>query len=134
MKNPSEIYLNAVRERLPHGFLIPTKENNMDYHSTAWKKRRAAVLHRDEYRCVECRRFGKLKTATTAHHVFPVEYFPQYQWEGWNLASLCSACHDRMHDRETHQLTAAGWNLLERTARKNGKEVTSELRRLLVAK
>lgn len=96
----------------------------MDYRSTAWKKKRASVLRRDQYRCTNCKRFGKFRDANTAHHIFPAEFFPQYEWESWNLTSLCNQCHDRMHDRESHELTEEGRKLLEKTARKNNIELT----------
>ena len=48
------------------------------YHNKRWEKKRAAILARDGYMCRESRRFGKAVQADTVHHIFPVEFFPQY--------------------------------------------------------
>ena len=70
--------------------------------------------------CVESRRYGRMVLATTVHHIFPRDEFPQYQYEYWNLISLGGAVHDRMHDRNTGALTDIGKKLLIRTARGRG--------------
>ena len=51
--------------------------------------------------------------ATTAHHVWPVEHYPEYQWCEWNLIALSSEEHNAMHDRDTRELTEKGeyWRL-----------------------
>ena len=46
--------------------------------------------------------------ATTAHHVWPVEQYPEYQWCEWNLIALSNEEHNAMHDRETGELTDKG--------------------------
>ena len=92
----------------------------MDYKSQKWKHKRAAILRRDGYRCQLAARYGKNVEATTVHHIFPADDFPEYQLENWNLISLSAAAHDRMHDRNTGALTAAGKELMWRTARRHG--------------
>ncbi len=42
----------------------------------------------DGYRCRESARYGKRVEATTVHHVWPAEDYPEYAWELWNLISL----------------------------------------------
>ena len=69
----------------------------MDYKSRRWKHLRQSILRRDRYQCRECR-----------HHAYPAEDFPEFAWCSWNLLSLCSACHNAMHDRETGALTDRG--------------------------
>ena len=98
----------------------------MNYKSPKWQRKRAAILRRDEYQCQLSRRYGKNVEATTVHHIFPADDFPQYAWEDWNLIALSSAAHDRMHDRNTGTLTAAGKELLWRTARRHGIKVEEE--------
>ena len=93
------------------------------YKSARWQRLRAAVLRRDGYMCQESRRYGKRVEATTVHHVFPREDFPEYQWEQWNLISLAGDVHDQMHDRQSGALTAKGVELLRRVARREGAEV-----------
>lgn len=98
------------------------------YRSKRWERLRAAALRRDGYMCQESKRFGKRAEATTVHHVFPRNEFPEYQWEPWNLVSLAGDVHDQMHDRTSGALTQRGAELLRRVARKNGVEVPRRYR------
>lgn len=93
------------------------------YKSRRWEKLRAAALRRDGYLCQVSRRYGKRAEATTVHHIFPREEFPEFQWEPWNLISLAGDVHDTMHDRTTGALTEKGRELLRRTARRRGMDV-----------
>lgn len=92
----------------------------IDYTSERWKKKRAKILRRDGYICQHFKRYGKTVEATMVHHIFPCEYFPEYQWDDWNLISLSLKAHNMMHDRETHELTKIGRDLLKRTAKRMG--------------
>lgn len=65
-------------------------------------------------------RYGKVIEAKHVHHIFPLEYYPEYRLSDWNLISLSDAEHNKLHDRETHKLTAEGMQLLVKTARKQG--------------
>ena len=94
--------------------------NKRIYDTKRWDSKRAYVLRRDGYMCRECARIGKHIPANTVHHIFPVEYFPEYQNEDWNLISVCAACHNEIHDRQEHTLSEKGIELLRRTARKKG--------------
>ena len=78
------------------------------YKSRRWRRMRLAVLRRDGYRCRESARYGKRVEATTVHHVWPAEDYPEYAWELWNLISLSGEQHDAMHDRRTGRLTMLG--------------------------
>lgn len=78
------------------------------YKSRRWRHMRLAVLRRDGYRCRESARYGKRVEATTVHHVWPAEDYPEYAWELWNLISLSGEQHDAMHDRRTGRLTTLG--------------------------
>ena len=100
----------------------------MNYKSPKWLRKRAAILRRDEYQCQLSRRYGKNVEATTVHHIFPADDWPQYQWEDWNLIALSPAAHDKMHDRNTGALTAVGKELLWRTARRQGIKVEEAAR------
>ena len=93
------------------------------YKSGRWLHLREVILRRDGYQCQEARRYGRHVPATTVHHVFPREAFPEYQWEAWNLVSLSDAAHERMHNRATHELTDEGVRLLRRVAKKYGVAV-----------
>ncbi|MBG9567556.1 HNH endonuclease [Brevibacillus agri] len=78
------------------------------YKTARWKHRREKVLRRDEYLCQECKRYGKSTAAATVHHIHPLEQYPEFALVSANLVSLCSPCHDAMHDRTSGELTAAG--------------------------
>lgn len=95
----------------------------MDYKGKRWKRLRAAVLRRDGYLCQESLRYGRHIEADTVHHIFPVDKYPEYQWESWNLVSLSGAVHNRMHVRDTQELTDEGRALMERTARRRNIEI-----------
>lgn len=105
----------------------------MDYKGKRWEKKREIILQRDGYWCKDCSRYGRHQEASTVHHIFPVEFFPELAFENWNLISLCGGCHNEMHDRESHRLTDKGWELLQRTARKNGKTIKPEWQKGLKA-
>ena len=99
------------------------------YKSSRWRRLRESVMRRDGYMCQESRRYGKRAEATTVHHVFPRDAYPEYQWEAWNLISLAGDVHDQMHDRQTGELTDRGRELLRRVARRQGIEVPERYRR-----
>ena len=88
-----------------------------------WERLREFILARDQYLDQEAKRYGKRMEANHVHHIFPREFFPEWQYEPWNLISLSQKTHNEMHDRETHKLTEKGWQLLVRTARRNGIEL-----------
>lgn len=95
----------------------------LNYKSRRWKKKRESILRRDGYLCQISLRYGKHVEADTVHHIFPVDKFPEYEWEDWNLISLAGSVHNKMHVRGTQELTEAGRQLMERTARKRGIEL-----------
>ena len=105
------------------------KAADLFYKSARWQRLRAMVLRRDGYQCQVTKRYGKRVEATTVHHVFPREEFPEYQWELWNLISLAGDVHDEMHDRQSGALTAKGVELLKRVARREGVKVPLRYRR-----
>ena len=80
-----------------------------DYSSSnrRWQKLRALVLRRDKW-CREAARYGRREEATTVHHIWPAEDYPEFAYCLWNLLALSAKAHDAMHDRKTRKLTAAG--------------------------
>ncbi|MGG2131940.1 MULTISPECIES: HNH endonuclease [unclassified Bacillus (in: firmicutes)] len=78
------------------------------------------MLKRDEYRCQECKRYGRNKEATTVHHIHPLSNRPELRLTTWNLISLCNKCHEKMHDRVTDELTGLGKQWQERVERMSG--------------
>lgn len=67
------------------------------YKSARWKKKRHAILKRDGYMCVECKKYGRRRDATTVHHIKELEQYPELALVDSNLVSLCEACHNKMH-------------------------------------
>lgn len=78
------------------------------YRTKRWKQLRAAILRRDGYKCRDAARYGKAVPATTVHHVWPVEEYPQWAWAPWNPISLSGMAHREMHDVATGALTPKG--------------------------
>ena len=98
--------------------LLPFALGIMDYKSTRWKKLRERILRRDNYMCQVSVRYGRHVQADTVHHIFPADEYPEYQWQEWNLISLSGSMHNKMHIRDTQELTDEGIKLLEKTKRK----------------
>ena len=96
---------------LPEGRRDGMKTDKSFYHSKQWETVRDGVLRRDGYQCQYCKRYGRLRGASHVHHVNPFEIYPELALERWNLVSLCRECHNRMHDRDSHELTAEGERL-----------------------
>lgn len=99
-------------------------EDQMDfYESQKWKDKRARILRRDAYQCQVSKRYGRLVPAELVHHIFPLDEFPEFAFADWNLISVSQRIHNKLHDRQSNELTEEGRLLLERTARKNNIEV-----------
>ena len=90
------------------------------YSTSRWEHKREIILRRDGYIDQIAKRYGRIEEADTVHHIFPRETYPQYQWENWNLISVSKETHNTLHDRESHELTEKGKELMRRTARKKG--------------
>ena len=98
------------------------------YSSPRWLALRKAILRRDKFMDRVEWRYGKRREANIVHHIFPREEYPEYAWAPWNLISVSMATHNRLHDRESNELTEAGKELLRRTARKNNVEIPERYR------
>lgn len=86
-----------------------------DYKARRWERLRAQVMRRDGYRCQLSKRYGKAVPADLVHHIYPVDEFPEYAFEPWNLISVSRAAHNKLHDRDSDKLTAEGVALMRRT-------------------
>ena len=78
------------------------------YKSERWKKKRKRILRRDKYICQESKRYGESEEATTVHHIYPLEEYPELAFENWNLISVSKKRHDTFHDRKTGKITEKG--------------------------
>lgn len=67
------------------------------YNDQRYKTARGAALRRARFRCEECARYGKTTTATTVHHIQPIEAHPELVFRADNLRALCPECHNKAH-------------------------------------
>ena len=95
------------------------------YRSKRWLHLREVVLRRDSYLDQLELRAGRRVDAQTVHHIFPLEKYPQYKWQPWNLISVSRESHELLHNRITGQLSAAGERLLRETAQRQGIRVST---------
>lgn len=91
--------------------------NVFDYNSLKWKHTARMVMRRDGYMCQLSKRYGRAVPAEVVHHIFPVDEYPEYAYEPWNLIALSRKMHNTLHDRNTDALTAEGVALMRRTKR-----------------
>lgn len=56
-----------------------------------WKRKRAQVLERDGYLCVECAKVGKVTMASDVDHIVPLHLGGADTV--LNMQSLCKECH-----------------------------------------
>ena len=67
------------------------------YTTTAWVKKRQRILKRDGYQCQLCKRYGRIRQATTVHHIKELDEYPELALDNNNLISLCAECHNKVH-------------------------------------
>lgn len=58
-----------------------------------WAAIRAKVLHRDNYKCQSC----LVNKAVEVHHL---TYYNVFEEHAFELVSVCSSCHARIHDKD----------------------------------
>lgn len=58
--------------------------------------------------CQEAKRYGQYEEATTVHHIYPIEEYPELAYADWNLISVSDRRHDTFHDRITGKMTEKG--------------------------
>lgn len=84
------------------------------YSSVEWEHLRAAILKRDHYECVWCRRDGKVtRYGDVASHGRPIVLevdhikeladYPELRTEPTNLRTLCKDCHNKRHHRMNYR-------------------------------
>ena len=105
---------------------------NQFYKSNKWIALRNTALIRDKYMCQCCKANNKMINATCVHHVFPIESYPDYKYELWNLMSLCDKCHDEMHNHYTGELSKKGMLFLRSIAAVKGIEISCKAQTILV--
>lgn len=101
------------------------KAQNPFYNSKRWRHLREVILRRDGYLDQLELRMGSHVEAETVHHIFPLEKYPQYKWQPWNLIAVSRHTHELLHNRITGELSGEGMHLLRQTARKQRIPVTA---------
>ncbi len=94
-----------------------SQDNSSFYQSKAWKEKRVAILKRDDYMCMMCKRYGKAVDAKEVHHINPLNERYDLKLNNNNLISLCRECHDKCHNKYKDVLSKAGEELRRRTNR-----------------
>ena len=86
--------------------------HHVDLNARRWAAVRRAVLNRDNFRCVECGRAGKLEV----DHIVPMQREPgQDVYNPNGLQAICRTCHIEKSRRENRRpLTPAesAWRAL----------------------
>ena len=62
--------------------------------SSAWKKKRKAILNRDDHKCKICGCTNNLQV----HHILSISTHPTLRLEDTNLISVCTDCHEKIHN------------------------------------
>lgn len=96
------------------------KYQNDFYHNPKWLSLKQSVLAENKYMCQVCKQKNKMIPAEQVHHIFPIENYPEYKLQRWNLIPLCLPCHNAMHNRFTGELSKNGELLQRQTAYNNG--------------
>ena len=69
------------------------------YTSTRHREWRAKVMKLAGYLCQECRKYGRTTPATHAHHLKPVEDYPELAYVVGNGYAVCDSCHNKIEPR-----------------------------------
>lgn len=80
-----------------------------DYTSQKWKRKAEHIKRRDQYMCVRCRRYGKMRPAQVVHHIKHVDEYPELAYVDSNLESLCIACHNKEHPEKAVKKNRGGY-------------------------
>lgn len=84
------------------------KAKKMEYGKAKWQKKRKHILWLDGYKDIVESWFGRTREANLVHHIYPAQYYPQWEWEDWNLISVSFATHNKLENRRTGELTEFG--------------------------
>ena len=67
------------------------------YRSRKWRKKREYILHRDQYLCQECTKYGRNTEAKIVHHLKEMDEYPELTLTNENLVRVCASCHNKEH-------------------------------------
>ena len=97
--------------------------NDDFYNSEKWRKKSKRILSLNNYVDQVQRRYGKYIQADLIHHALPLEDFPQYAYNDYNLIPVSYNTHRSLHNPDG-TLTAPGIEVARRAARKIGIDIT----------
>lgn len=80
-------------------------DSSFDYCSSRWKRKRAAILRKQNYMCANCKRYGRAREAVEVHHVKHVDEYPELAFADDNLVGLCKSCHLKQHPERGKRLS-----------------------------
>lgn len=92
--------INAELEGIRMG-----NDSSFDYCSSRWKRKRAAILRKQNYMCANCKRYGRAREAVEVHHVKHVDEYPELAFVDDNLVGLCKSCHLKQHPERGKRLS-----------------------------
>lgn len=116
-KNPGHRDIERWEEAIDKYFAL-TADHSDFYNSKRWKRKRMVILKRDDFKCREAARFGRVEPADTVHHCIPISERPDLKLDSRNLIALSEENHDRMHLRIGAGLSRLGEEWKERTLKK----------------
>lgn len=59
-----------------------------------WQKRRLEIMQRDDFACQMC---GDKESTLNVHHIRYVKGRKYWEYDDWELVTLCEDCHDFEH-------------------------------------
>lgn len=78
--------------------LMQQVERDQFYNSQTWRTKRRAIVARDNKECQVCKSQGKVTlSGLIAHHIRPIEFYPDEKLEDSNLLTVCLQCHNSIH-------------------------------------
>lgn len=60
-----------------------------------WQRKRLEIMERDEFKCRMC---GDNETTLNVHHKHYHKGHMPWEYEEWELVTLCEPCHENMHE------------------------------------
>lgn len=98
----------STRKKYFSSLMSRYKKVNPFYTNRKWRSKAARIKRRDKYLCQEALRYGQTLEADVAHHIYPLDEYPELGYVSWNLIALSDKYHNGMHDRKTNKITELG--------------------------
>jgi hypothetical protein len=76
--------------------------------SPKWQKKRLEILKRDEFTCQQC---GNKELTLHVHHKHYNNDAMIWEYENWELITLCEDCHSNVHDKKQDKVELKKYQL-----------------------